>query len=78
MSIDIDNAIKNSPARASSSRPNPVCCWKLQKKFASDNYTMKQLATIICRRSGITAMLFKAVRSPVFGGSKKFDTSSRC
>jgi HD-like signal output (HDOD) protein len=73
MSIDIDNAIKELTSKGIKLPPQPRVLLELQKKFASDNYTMKQLATIISGDPGITAMLFKAVRSPVFGGGKKLD-----
>lgn len=73
MSIDIENAIKEITSKGIKLPPQPVVLLELQKKFASDNYTMKQLANIISADPGITAMLFKAVRSPVFGGGKKLD-----
>lgn len=73
MSIDIDNAIKELTGKGIKLPPQPRVLLELQKKFASDDYTMKQLATIISGDPGITAMLFKAVRSPVFGSGKKLD-----
>ncbi|HEX5364119.1 MAG TPA: HDOD domain-containing protein [Gallionella sp.] len=73
MTIDADLAIKELTSKGIKLPPQPKVLLELQQKFASDDYSMKQLAAIIGSDPGITAMLFKAVRSPVFGGTKKLD-----
>lgn len=73
MSIDADQAIKELTGKGIKLPPQPRVLLELQARFAADDYSMKELAAIISSDPGITAMLFKAVRSPVFGGSKKFD-----
>jgi len=70
MAIDVDNAIRELTSKGIKLPPQPSVLLELQKKFASDDYTMKQLANVISADPGITAMLFKAARSPVFGGRK--------
>ncbi|MFZ3016893.1 MAG: HDOD domain-containing protein [Gallionella sp.] len=74
MSSDIDNAIKELTSKGIKLPPQPKVMLELQKKFATDDYSMKELAAIISSDPAITAMLFKAARAPVFGGSKKLDT----
>lgn len=73
MNIDADKAIKELTSKGIKLPPQPRVLLELQQKFAADDYSMKELATIIGSDPGITAMLFKAARSPVFGG-KKLDT----
>ncbi len=47
---------------------------KLQQTISSDDYSIKDLADIISTDPGITALLFKAARAPVFGGARRIDT----
>ena len=74
MQIDAEKAIKELVAKGVKLPPQPKVLLELQKKLASDNYNMNDLARIISSDPGITAMLFKAARSPVFSNGKKFDS----
>lgn len=74
MTIDADQAIKELTSKGIKLPPQPRVLLELQQKFADDDYSMKDLADIIASDPGITAMLFKAARSPVFGGNKKLNT----
>lgn len=73
MPIEIDKAIKELVGKGIHLPPQPKVLLELQARFAADDYSMKELAAIISSDPAITAMLFKAVRSPVFGGGKKLD-----
>lgn len=74
MSIDADKAMKDLVAKGIKIPPQPKVLLELQKKLASDDYDVRSLARIISGDPGISAMLFKAARSPVFGRGKKFDS----
>jgi HD-like signal output (HDOD) protein len=54
--------------------PQPKVLIELRKLLGSDDYDMRALARVISSDPGISAMLFKAARSPVFGRGKKFDS----
>ncbi len=73
MSIDADKAMKELVAKGIRIPPQPKVLLELQKKLASDDYDVRTLARIISGDPGLSAMLFKAARSPVFGRGKKFD-----
>lgn len=73
MSIDADKAMKELVAKGIKIPPQPKVLLELQKKLASDDYDVRTLARIISGDPGLSAMLFKAARSPVFGRGKKFD-----
>lgn len=73
MSVDADKAMKELVAKGIKIPPQPKVLVELQKKLAGDNYDVRSLAKIIGADPGISAMLFKAARSPVFGRGKKFD-----
>ncbi|MFA6922485.1 MAG: HDOD domain-containing protein [Gallionella sp.] len=70
MHIDAEKAIQELVARGIRLPAQPKILIELQKKLDSDNYSMKELAKILSADPGISAMLFKAVRSPVFSGGK--------
>lgn len=74
MQVDAEKAIKELVAKGIKLPPQPKVLLELQKKLASDNYSMGDLARIISSDPGITAMLFKAARSPAFSNGKKFDS----
>ena len=74
MQIDVEKALKELVAKGVKLPPQPKVLIELQQKLASDDYSMNDLTRIISSDPGITAMLFKAVRSPVFGGGKKFSS----
>ncbi|MDD5301192.1 MAG: HDOD domain-containing protein [Gallionella sp.] len=74
MHVDIEKAIKELIAKGIKLPPQPKVLIELQKKLASRGCNMKDLAGIISSDPGITAMLFKTVRSPVFSGDRKINS----
>jgi HD-like signal output (HDOD) protein len=74
MHVDIEKAIKELVAKGVKLPPQPKVLIDLQKKLASKNCSVKDLAGIVSSDPGITAMLFKAVCSPVFSGGKKINS----
>ena len=72
--IDVEKAMKELVANGIKIPAQPKVLLDLNKKLASDNYDVRSLAKIIAIDPGITAMLFKVARSPVFGRGKKFET----
>lgn len=74
MQIDAEKAIKELVSKGIKLPPQPKVLLELQKKLTSDKCNMSDLARIISSDPGITAMLFKAVRSPVFSSGKKLDS----
>ena len=73
MTIDADKAMKDLVAKGIKIPPQPKVLIELRKLLSSDDYDMRALARIISADPGISAMLFKAARSPIFGRGKKFD-----
>ena len=73
MSIDTDQAMKDLVSKGVKIPPQPRVLLDLRKVLVKDDYDVRQLARIISGDPGITAMLFKVARSPVFGRGKKFD-----
>ena len=73
MTIDADKAMKDLVAKGIKIPPQPKVLLELREKLSSKNFDVRSLARIISGDPGITAMLFKAARSPVFGRGKKFD-----
>lgn len=49
--------------------PQPAVILELAETLASDNYDAHKIATIIGRDPGLSAAIFKTVRSPLFGCS---------
>lgn len=74
MQIDTEKAIKELVAKGIKLPPQPRVLLNLQKMLTSEKYSMSDLAHLISGDPGITAMLFKTVRSPVFSGGKKLNT----
>lgn len=74
MKIDIEKEIKTLVAKGIRIPPQPKVLIELQQKLASDHYSMGELSRIISADPGISSMLFKVARSPVFGTNKKIDT----
>jgi HD-like signal output (HDOD) protein len=74
MHINTEKAIKELVAKGIKLPPQPKVLIELQKKLASKSCNIKDLASIVSSDPGITAMLFKTVRSPVFSGGRKFDS----
>jgi HD-like signal output (HDOD) protein len=73
MSINTDQAVKELVAKGIKIPPQPKVLLELQRKLASDNYDVRSLSKIIAADPGLSAMLFKVARSPLFGRGKKFD-----
>lgn len=74
MHIDTEQAIKELAAKGIKLPPQPNVLIELQRMLASKGCNIKDLARTISSDPGITAMLFKAVRSPVFSSGKKFNS----
>ena len=74
MSMDIEQAITELAAKGVKLPPQPKVLIELQNKLASDNYKINDLVRIISSDPGISSMLFKAVRSPVFSGGKELNS----
>lgn len=71
--IDTEKTMKDLVAKGIKIPAQPRVLLELNKKLASDNYDVRSLSKIIAADPGITAMLFKAARSPVFGRGKKLE-----
>jgi len=74
MPTNEEQAIKELVAKGIKLPPQPKVLLELQRKIASDAYNMSDLARIISSDPGITSMLFKAARSPVFSRGKACDS----
>jgi HD-like signal output (HDOD) protein len=74
MTIDADKAMKDLVAKGIKIPPQPKVLLELQRMLSSDNYDVRSLARVIADDPGISAMLFKAARSPVFSRGKKFES----
>jgi HD-like signal output (HDOD) protein len=72
MTTDADKAMKDLVAKGIKIPPQPKVLLDLRKALGKDDYDVRTLARIISADPGITAMLFKAARSPLFGRGKKF------
>lgn len=73
MSLDAEKAMKELVAKGIKIPPQPKVLLDLQKALASDNYDVRSLARIIGTDPGLSAMLFKVARSPLFARGKKFE-----
>lgn len=73
MTVDADKAMKELVDKGIKIPPQPKVLIDLRKALAKDDYDVRSLARIINGDPGLTAMLFKAARSPLFGRGKKFD-----
>lgn len=74
MTIDADKAMKDLVSKGIKIPPQPKVLIELRKMLAGEDYDIRSLARVISQDPGISAMLFKAARSPVFGRGKKFDS----
>lgn len=72
MTINTDQAMKELVSKGIKIPPQPKVLLELQKKLTSDNYDVRSLAKIIATDPGLSAMLFKVARSPLFGRGKTF------
>lgn len=74
MDIDTEEAIKALASRGIRIPPQPSVLVRLNRALAKDACDMRALARIIADDPGLTAMLFKAAGSPVFGHGKRLDS----
>ena len=72
--IDTEKAMQDLVAKGIKIPPQPKVLLDLNKKLASEDFSVRSIARIIAADPGISAMLFKAARSPVFGRGKRFET----
>lgn len=72
--IDAEKALKDLLSRGVAIPPQPKVLLQLQQQLARDDYDVRSLAKTIAADPGISAMLFRVARSPVFGRGKAFDT----
>lgn len=73
MQIDEEKALANLVSSGIKIPPQPQVLIELRKRLETDNYTVRGLARIIGQDPGLSALLFKAVRSPVFRRNKKIE-----
>lgn len=74
MQIDTEKAIQDLVAKGIKLPPQPKVLIELQKMLASDDYSMQEIARIMASDPGITSMLFKTARSPVFSRGKMLNS----
>jgi len=74
MKTDDEKAIAKLTSSGIKIPPQPQVLIELRKRLESDDFNVRALAKIIAKDPGLSAMLFKAVRSPVFGRSKKIES----
>ncbi|MEW5903098.1 MAG: HDOD domain-containing protein [Pseudomonadota bacterium] len=74
MTQDAERALSELAAKGVRIPPQPQVLVRLQQAIAGDDYSIKQLADIIATDPGLTAMLFKVARAPVFGGARRIDS----
>lgn len=74
MKIDEEKALKELVSRGIKIPPQPRVLIELNQLLRSGDHDVRALARIIARDPGIAAMLFKAVRSPVFGRGKNLES----
>lgn len=72
--IDEAKALQDLVSRGIKIPPQPRVLLELQTELGRDDYDARSLARIIAHDPGIVAMLFKAVKSPVFARGKKVET----
>ncbi len=73
MQIDEEKALAQLTSSGIKIPPQPQVLVELRKRLESDDYTVRGLARIIGQDPGLSALLFKAVRSPVFRRNKKLE-----
>ncbi len=73
MQIDEEKALAQLTSNGIKIPPQPQVLIELRKRLETDDYTVRGLARIIGQDPGLSAMLFKAVRSPVFRRNKKVE-----
>jgi len=74
MQIDAEIAINELVVKGIKLPAQPRVLIELQQKLLSDSYSVNDLSRIISSDPGISAMLFKVARSPIFGSNKRLDS----
>jgi len=74
MKIDEEKALTELVSRGIRIPPQPRVLIELHELLMSGDYDVRALSRVIARDPGIVAMLFKAVRSPVFGRGKNLES----
>jgi len=74
MSIDERRALLELVARGINIPPQPRILVELRERESRGNYDVRGLARIISQDPGITGMLFRISRSPIFGKGKQLET----
>ena len=72
--IDAEKAMNDLVAKGIKIPPQPKVLLELNQKLASEDFSVRSIARIIAADPGISAMLFKAARSPAFGHGRRFET----
>ncbi len=71
MNIDIETSIKELLSRGIRLPAQPRVLIELQRELVSDNCSIADLSRIISSDPGVSAMLFKVARSPIFCSGKE-------
>ena len=74
MSKEDEKALKALVGRGIRIPPQPRVLLDLEKTLRSGKVDVRGIGKIIAQDPGISAMLFKAARSPVYGGGKDLDS----
>lgn len=74
MQINEKEALERLTQQGVKLPPQPRVLIELQKLLASSDYEMRSVARVIAQDPGITALLFRAARSPAFARAKNAQT----
>ena len=72
--IDTEKAMNELVAKGIKIPPQPKVLLELSQKLANEDFSVRSIARTIAGDPGISAMLFKAARSPAFGHGRRFET----
>ena len=72
--IDKEKAMNELVAKGIKIPPQPKVLLELSQKLANEDFSVRSIARTIAGDPGISAMLFKAARSPAFGHGRRFET----
>jgi HD-like signal output (HDOD) protein len=74
MQVNENEALERLAKQGVKLPPQPRVLIELQQLMASDDYEMRTVAKVIGQDPGITALLFRAARSPAFARAKNAQT----
>lgn len=74
MALDEEKALRDMVAKGIKIPPQPKVLLALKDKLQSGDYDVRSLVRIIGQDPGISAMLFKAARSPAFCRGRKLES----